>query len=114
MMSKNFLYEYQLKHLIRAHSLLKNNANDGASWVNDAAFELADTNTFTNVEDSLSYTKFCATCGQNVVNIIDTESGKIVKRFRDEMTMNRVTEVHLFNPPIEYSTSITSVFLAFL
>ena len=88
---KNFP-NYELSNMLRAHSK-DNNMNDAESHVSDAAFELAD---FTDSIDSLpNYTNLVATCGNNIINLIDTESGKIVKRFVDDMAQNRVKEVNI-------------------
>jgi hypothetical protein len=87
------LPQYEIAHLIRAHSK-ENNMNDNTSLVTDAAFELA---AFKESDDRLyqlpDYTNLCATCGLNVINIIDVETGKIVKRFSDEMFQNKTKEV---------------------
>ena len=92
------LHEYQLRHLIRAHSV-GGNVSDRTTPVNDAAFELApDKNEFVGtLNETLSYTNICATCGLNIVNVIDTESGKIVKRFNDDAFVNRLKEAIIFN-----------------
>lgn len=89
------LHTYQLRHLIRAHSLA-GNINDRSTRVNDAAYEIDPSATFTGtLNEVLAYTNICATCGLNVVNLIDTETGKVVKRFNDDAFMNRVKEVSL-------------------
>ena len=77
--------------MIRAHSK-DNNMNDADTHVNDAAFELAE---LPNAIGALpNYTNLCATCGNNIINLIDVDSGKIVKRFVDDMHQNRTKEVH--------------------
>ena len=87
------LPQYEMAYMLRAHSK-ENNMNDNTSLVSDAAFELAS---FNESDDRLyqlpSYTNLCATCGVNVINLIDVESGKIVKRFSDEMFQNKTKEV---------------------
>ena len=80
---------HQLTYLLRAHSA-NNNINDRLSYVTDAAFELK----FDETDSSrLFFTNLCATCGQNLLNIIDTNSGQIVKRFRDTTILNGYIEV---------------------
>ena len=61
--------------------------------VNDAAFELADNKAFGNLNLAPIYTNICATCGENIINFIDVESGKVVKRFNDEAFINNSKEV---------------------
>ncbi len=85
--------EPEILHLIRGHSK-DNNINDNSTPVTDVAFELASIRFSLN--DMPSYTNICATSGQNVINLIDVETGKILKRFSDEMCVNRVKEVYLF------------------
>jgi len=76
--------------MIRGHSK-DNNIEDSASLVNDAAFELASLTD--NLNTSPTYTNLSATCGNNVINLIDVETGKIVKRFVDDMVFNKSKEV---------------------
>lgn len=90
----NNLYEYQLKYLIRGHSLA-GNLNDKSTRVDDVAFELSPSQATLTVDDKPMYTNICATCGQNIINLIDTDTGKIVKRFNDDMFMNKTKEVLL-------------------
>lgn len=69
-------------NLIRAHSKDSGSLHDCSTPVTDAAFELAD-----RTSTSSLHTNIVATCGLNIVNFIDTETGKVVKRFNDEMTI---------------------------
>lgn len=87
------IYQYEIDCLIRAHSK-ESNINDNSTSVTDAAFELkADNIEPNNLEEFVpNYTNLCATCGHNIVNIIDTDSGKIIKRFNDDLLMNRSKE----------------------
>lgn len=85
------LTAFELAHMLRGHSK-DNNIEDSSTTVNDAAFEIAE---LTGKLDAMhSYTNICATCGNNIINLIDVESGKIVKRFVDEMVFNRSKEVY--------------------
>jgi len=68
-------------HMLRAHSK-QNDPNDNSSEVNDVAFELASVPS--SLEDIPAYTKMFATCGQYIINLIDSETGKIMKRFNDD------------------------------
>jgi WD40 repeat protein len=77
--------------------------------VNDAAFEL-DGPAPDNFLSMPKYTNLCATCGLNIVNIIDVNSGKIVKRFNDEVVMNRTKEV--YNKVAWTHTNGTSILVA--
>jgi hypothetical protein len=82
--------QFEISHMIRGHSK-DNNIEDSASLVNDAAFELASLTD--NLNTSPTYTNLSATCGNNVINLIDVETGKIVKRFVDDMVFNKSKEV---------------------
>lgn len=87
------LHDFQLKHLIRAHSQ-GGNSSDRSTPVNDAAFELSpDAEISGTLSESLTYTNICATCGLNIINLIDTATGKIVKRFNDDAFVNKQKEV---------------------
>lgn len=56
------------------------------------AYELDPSHQFGNYNDLPKYTNLCATCGYNIINILDTETGKIVKRFNDDLLMNKNKE----------------------
>lgn len=86
------VYMYEIANLIRAHSK-DSNINDNAVQVNDVAFELAPGHIWGRLDCFPNFTNLFATCGHNIVNIIDSESGKIVKRFNDDMLANRTKEV---------------------
>lgn len=79
-----------LSHMIRGHSK-NNDPNDNLTEVKDAAFELAYLNN--SLDEQPSYTNVCATCGGNIVNLIDVTSKKIIKRFNDEQYLNGSQEV---------------------
>jgi hypothetical protein len=81
---------YSCAHMIRAHSK-DGSLHDNTTQVNDVAFELKDVNSDLHVLPK--YTNLFATCGANIINIIDTNTGKVMKRYTDEMTVNRNKEV---------------------
>lgn len=87
------LQHFQLSFLIRAHSAGAN-SSDRETHVNDAAFELdPQVEIVGSLCEPLVYTNICATCGLNIVNLIDTETGKIVKRLADDTCVNKLKEV---------------------
>ncbi|RNA31366.1 DEAD box ATP dependent RNA helicase [Brachionus plicatilis] len=85
------VYHYDVENLIRAHSK-DGNINDNSTPVTDAAFELSAENELSDINRVPKYTNLCATCGHNIINIMDTDSGKIIKRFNDDLLMNRNKE----------------------
>ncbi len=77
--------------MLRAHSK-QNDPNDNSSEVTDVAFELASLPN--SLEDLPVYTKIFATCGQYIINLIDSDTGKILKRFNDDhVNQKNVKEV---------------------
>ena len=84
------LSQYELAYLIRGHSK-DNNIEDSSTSVTDAAFEPRIISG--RLEAMPSYTNICATSGNNIINLIDVESGKIMKRFVDEMVFKKNKEV---------------------
>ena len=82
--------QFELSHMLRGHSK-DNNIEDSTTPVNDAAFELAKLNK--NLIAKPIYTNLCATCGHNIINLIDVESGKILQRFVDDMVFNKTKYV---------------------
>lgn len=95
------LQHFQLSHLIRAHSAA-GNSSDRVTRVNDAAFELdPSVEIVGSLCEPLAYTNVCVTCGLNILNFIDTETGKIVKRFVDDGYVNKTKEVRVHNDPHE-------------
>ena len=88
----NSMSQFELSHMLRGHSK-DNNIEDSATSVNDAAFELAEFDQ--NLNSKPMYTNLCATCGHNIINLIDVESGKILKRFVDDMMFNKSKDVTL-------------------
>ena len=87
----NEFKKYTVSHLIRAHSK-DGSSHDSTTPVNDIAFEL-ETEPTGDLNASPKYTNFCATCGSNIVNVIDVSTGKVVKRFNEESMVNRSKEV---------------------
>ena len=85
--------QFDVSHLIRAHSK-NNDVNDTATVINDAEFEIAP-NGYPNQLGQLPvYTNIVATCGDSIINFVDVETGKIVKRFNDDFIMNNTKEVY--------------------
>ncbi len=82
--------QFELSHMLRGHSK-DNNIEDSTTSVNDAAFELAKLNK--NLLSKSVHTNLCATCGHNIINLIDVESGKILQRFVDDMVFNKTKDV---------------------
>ena len=84
---------FDLVHLMRAHSK-NNNVADNATEVADAAFEIAASESSGDASSSRKqlFTNLCATCGHTIINLIDVESGRIVKRFNDDYVHNGVKE----------------------
>jgi hypothetical protein len=82
---------YTLSNLIRAHSK-DGSSHDNLTQVNDIAFELQSVSSDLSVLPK--YTNLFATCGQNIVNIIDANTGKVIKRYNDDTVVNRQKEVH--------------------
>ena len=80
----------KLSHMIRGHSK-KNDPNDNSTEVKDAAFEIATLKD--SLDEQSSYTNTCATCGGNIINLIDVVSNKIIKRFNDDQYLNGSQEV---------------------
>lgn len=85
------IYQYEIDSLMRAHSK-ESNINDNSTPVTDAAFELSTEIEINSFGVLPKYTNLCATCGHNIINIIDTDNGKILKRFNDDLLMNRNKE----------------------
>lgn len=85
------IYQYEIDNLMRAHSK-ESNINDDSTAVTDAAFEVNTQIEFNGLDDIPKYTNLCATCGHNIINFIDTDSGKILKRFNDDLLINRNKE----------------------
>jgi hypothetical protein len=83
--------KYELVHMIRCHSK-DNNIEDSETPVNDVAFELCEFSR--EIDRAPNYTNICATCGNNIINLIDIESGSIVNRFVDEMLHKKNKEVY--------------------
>lgn len=77
-------------HLLRCHSN-KNNPNDNESEVSNAAFELAS---LRSLKEPQKYTNIFATCGSNIVNFINAETGKVIKRFTDDFHIKHKKEVY--------------------
>lgn len=69
-----------ITHMLRCHSK-NNSSNDNTTEVMDAAFELASVRK--SFDEDQEYTNIFATCGGYIINFIDAESGKILKRFND-------------------------------
>ena len=86
--------KYNIAYLIRGHSK-DGSSHDSMTQVNDVAFELA-LSPSSDLNVLPKYTNLCATCGLNIVNIIDTNSGRIVKRYNDE-TMLRGTKEAIYS-----------------
>ncbi|CAF0706544.1 unnamed protein product [Brachionus calyciflorus] len=82
---------FVVENLIRAHSK-DGNINDNTTLVTDVAFEIDQEHVFGFLDNIPKYTNLFATCGNNIVNIIDSETGKIIKRFNDDLLMNRNKE----------------------
>ncbi len=78
-------------YLLRCHSN-KNNPNDNETEVSNAAFELAS---LRSIKEPQTYTNLFATCGSNMVNFINAETGKVVKRFTDDFHIKHKKEVFL-------------------
>lgn len=90
------LQHIQLSHLIRAHSL-GGNSSDRSTYVHDAAFELdPSVEIVGTLCEPLTYTNLVATCGLNILNLIDTETGKIVKRFSDDVNKSKEVNITFF------------------
>lgn len=87
------LGQFDVSNLIRAHSK-NNDVNDTTTSVNDAEFEIDSNGNITFLGQLPTFTNIVATCGDNIINFIDTETGKIVKRFNDDFLMNGVKEVY--------------------
>jgi hypothetical protein len=81
---------YSISNLIRAHSK-DGSSHDNQTQVNDIAFELQSATSDLSVLPK--YTNLFATCGLNIVNIIDASTGKVTKRYNDESIVNRQKEV---------------------
>lgn len=108
------LHDVQLQHLIRAHSIA-GNSSDRSTPVNDAAFELSpDVEIAGLLCETLTFTDICATCGLNIINFINTETGKIVKRFNDDGFVNRQKEVTVFKYKWKFSVEQSKNFLGSL
>lgn len=82
---------FNLTHMMRCHSK-QNDPNDNNSQVTSAAFEIA---TWPNSFDQLpSYTDMFAACGQNMINLIDASTGKVLQRFNDDLFLNQSKEIY--------------------
>jgi WD40 repeat protein len=85
--------QFDVSHLIRAHSK-NNDVNDTATTINDAEFEIAPNGYPTQLGHLPVYTNIAATCGDTIINFIDVETGKIIKRFNDDFIINNAKEVY--------------------
>jgi WD40 repeat protein len=85
--------QFDACHLIRAHSK-NNDVNDTATTINDAEFEIAPNGYPTQLGHLPTFTNIAATCGDSIINFIDAETGKIIKRFNDDFKINNMKEIY--------------------
>jgi hypothetical protein len=81
---------FNLTHMMRCHSK-QNDPSDNTSPVKDISFEISN---LANSFDSFPiYSDLFATCGQNIINLIDAQTGKVLQRFNDDSYINNSKEV---------------------
>lgn len=79
-------------HMMRCHSK-QNDPNDNSTEVTDVCFELSGVPG--SLDAAQKFTDTFASCGQNIINLIDARNGKILKRFNDDhMNQKGLKEVY--------------------